>query len=236
MSNSYFDFKQFTINQDTSSFKVGTDGVLLGAYADVSDARNILDIGTGTGLIAIMLAQRSDASIVAIEPDDESYRQACGNVSKCPWSSRINVVNSDLQNYDPPEEKFDLIVSNPPYFTGSLKNPDPVKSRARHNDCLSFEDILHGSLRVLSESGTLQVILPFEAGNLFVAKASDYRLNCNNVLRIRPVYNGEVKRVILRFSKKNCNLTEKELVIEKGRRHDYTEDYINLTRDFYLNF
>ena len=160
MPNNHFSFKQFTIFQDKSSFKVGTDGVLLGAVGAVNGAKKILDIGTGTGLIAIMLAQRSEAGIVAIEPDEESYKQACDNVTLCPWSSRIDVENSDFQSYNPGKEKFDLIVTNPPYFTNSLKNPDTRKSSARHNDSLTSVEILKGATKILEVDGKLQLILP----------------------------------------------------------------------------
>ena len=123
MSNSYFSFKQFTVFQDKCAFKTGTDGVILGAYTDISGADKILDIGTGTGLIALMLAQRCEGEITAIEPDKDSYRQACRNVEKSKWSNRIKVENIDLQNFNPGDTKFDLIVTNPPYFINSLKNP-----------------------------------------------------------------------------------------------------------------
>jgi len=161
MANNYFTFKQFTIYQDKCSFKVGTDGVLLGACADVSGAKNILDIGTGTGLLALMLAQRCYAEIVAIEPDRDSFEQASGNVRSGKWNDRIKVVNTDLQNYDPGTVKFDLIVSNPPYFTDSLKNPDPRKAASRHNDTLSSGEILRSVSRLLSDKGKLQIILPY---------------------------------------------------------------------------
>src|SRR4030042_39395 len=120
MANSYFHFKQFTINQDKCTFKVGTDGVLLGACADVAGAGKMLDIGTGTGLIALILAQRSNAEITAIEPDHDSYEQACDNVRQSKWHERIKVVKTDLQNYDTGDVRFNLIVTNPPWFTDSL--------------------------------------------------------------------------------------------------------------------
>ena len=116
MANSFFRFKQFTINQDKCAFKVGTDGVLLGACANVTGMKRILDIGTGTGLIALMLAQRCDAEIIAIEPDNDSFVQASANVRLSKWSGRIRIENCTLQNFYPDNTSFDLIVSNPPYF------------------------------------------------------------------------------------------------------------------------
>lgn len=236
MANDYFQFRKFTIYQDRSAFKVGTDGVLLGALADVSDAEKILDIGTGTGLIAIMLAQRSNAGIVAIEPDKDSYLQACENTGSCPWSKRIEVVNSDFQIFSLTESKFDLIVSNPPFFTGSMKNPDLRKSSARHSDNLTASDILHGSAKLLSDNGLLQLIFPFTEGNMFISKAQESGFHCNIKLNIKPLPGSKVKRLILGFNRFKTDLIEKELVIGKGPRHEFTEEYLKLTRDFYLNF
>jgi tRNA1Val (adenine37-N6)-methyltransferase len=236
MSNNFFSFKQFTINQEKAGFKVGTDGVLLGACADITSAGKILDVGTGTGLIAIMLAQRSDAEIVAIEPDYESYLQACDNVRICKWQSRIKVEHTSLQNYFPDNKKFDLIVINPPYFTDSLKNPDPRKSAARHTGTLNSEEILEGVTRLLEDDGRFQLILPYVEGNIFIADAQKYGLYCINILKIKPLPTSEIRRLILLFSRERLKVTEKFLTIEHGRRHEFTEDYINLTKDFYLKF
>jgi tRNA1Val (adenine37-N6)-methyltransferase len=235
MPNSYFSFKQFTIHQDKAAFKVGTDGVLLGATADINGAIRILDIGTGTGLIAIMLAQRCDAKIVAIEPDYDSYIQCCENVSRSRWKERITVEHTALQNFIH-ADKFDLIITNPPFFTDSLKNPDPRKSASRHNDTLSDKELLEGASRLMAEGGKLQVILPYAEGNIFIAEASQYGFYCNNILKIRPLPASEIRRMILTFSKQRLIPTEKFLTIEHGSRHDFTEDYKNLTKDFYLKF
>lgn len=236
MANHYFSFKQFTICQDKSAFKVGTDGVLIGASADITGVKRILDIGSGTGLIAIMLAQRCNAEIVSIEPDHESYLQTCYNVSLCKWSSRIKVENTRLQNYFPGNEKFDLIVTNPPYFTDSLKNPDPRKAAARHNDSLTSEEILEGASRLMDDEGRLQLILPYPQGNVFIAEAQKWGLYCNNMLKIKPLPGAGIRRLILTFSRKRLRITERFLTIEHGRRYDFTEEYINLTKEFYLNF
>ncbi len=236
MAKNYFTFKQFTIKQDRSAFKVGTDGVLLGAAADVTGAKRILDIGTGTGLIAIMLAQRSEADIVALEQDYDSYIQAVENVQSCRWSNRIQVVHTDLQNYSAGNEKFNLIVTNPPYFDRSLKNPDPVKSATRHNDSLSADEILTCVLRLLEEEGRFYLIMPYTEGSIFIAGAQEYGLYCNSLLKVRPLPGSEIKRLVMGFRKTREKAMEKFLTIESGRRHDFTENYISLTRDFYLKF
>jgi len=236
MTNNYFSFKQFIIHQDKAAFKVGTDGVLLGASADVTNTKRILDIGSGTGLVAIILAQRCDAEIVAIEPDHESFIQTCDNVNLCKWNSRIKVVHTNLQNYYPGKEKFDLIVTNPPYFTDSLRNPDPRKSATRHNDSLTSDEILNGVLRLLEDEGRLQLIMPYVEGNVFIAEAQKYGFYCYNILKIKPLLTAEIRRLILSFSRERLKVTEKFLTIEHGKRHEFTEEYINLIKDFYLKF
>ncbi len=236
MANNYFRFKQFTVYQERSAFKVGTDGVLLGAYTDISNSKKILDIGTGTGLIALMLAQRSGAEIVAIEPDVDSFTEACDNIRRSNWEDRISIENCRLQDFLPGDTLFDLIVSNPPYFTDSLRNPDPIKSMARHNVLLSHEDILTGTSRLLTEDGKLQLILPYPGGNIFIAEAQEYGFHCNDILKIKPHLSAEIRRLILCFSRKRTRITEKFLTIERGKRHEFTDDYMNLTRDFYLKF
>lgn len=236
MSNNYFNFKQFTIYQDKSAFKIGTDGVLLGAYADVSNASFILDVGTGTGLIALMLAQRCGAEIHAIEPDRESWLQACRNISDSKWSGRIKAENTDVQSYKQGDFKFDLIVTNPPYFSDSLKNPDTRKASTRHKDTLPNSELLEAVSALLNNAGKFQIILPYAEGNIFIAEAQEYGLYCNAIFKIKPLPTSEIRRMILTFSKERLKVIEKFLTIERGVRHEFTEDYKNLTKDFYLKF
>jgi tRNA1Val (adenine37-N6)-methyltransferase len=236
MTNNYFNFKQFSINQDKSAFKVGTDGVLLGACADIEGVGRILDIGSGTGLISMMLAQRCDAELTAIEPDQDSFIQMYDNFRQCKWHERLKAVHTTLQNFDKEEVKFDLIVTNPPYFTDSLKNPDPRKSAARHSDSLTPDEILRGVLKFMDEEGSFQLILPYVEGNIFIALANKYGLYCNSILKIRPLPSSEIRRMILKFSKIQKKPVESFLTIEHGRRHEFTEEYINLTKEFYLKF
>lgn len=235
MANSYFSFKQFTIYQDKSAFKVGTDGVLLGACAGLSRSGNILEIGSGTGVVAIMLAQRCDAMITAIEPDYNSFMQTAENVARCKWRDRIRVEHTDFQNFRS-TGKFDLIITNPPYFSDSLKNPDARKAVTRHNDSLSSAEILEGVLNYMKEDGCLQLIMPYAEGNVFIAEAAGYGLYCNNILKIKPLPSSEIRRLILTFSKTQKKTVEKFLTIENGTRHEFTEEYRNLTKEFYLKF
>ncbi|MBA4321951.1 MAG: tRNA (adenosine(37)-N6)-methyltransferase TrmM [Odoribacter sp.] len=237
MSKNYFRFKQFTINQEKAVFKVGTDGVLLGALADLSGAKRILDVGTGTGLIAIMTAQRSNASIVAIEMEIMSYRQACENVEESKWKARIELINKGFIEYAGASgEKFDIIISNPPYFRDSLKNPDATRSAARHSEFLSSSDILKGTAKLLNQTGSLQLILPYAEGTLFIAEACEYGLFCNCIIKIKPVPTGEIIRLILKFERTKKPVSEKFLTIETATRHRYTDEYKEVTKDFYINF
>lgn len=237
MANKYFEFKQFKIRQEESAFKVGTDGVLLGACTDLSGAASILDIGTGTGLIAIMCAQRSEADIFAIEPDHNSYLQAVVNVKACRWAERISVIESDLANYSSGQEKkFDIIISNPPFFRNSLLNPDKSKASARHSYSLSSDDLVRGSDTLLNKGGSLYMILPYEEGTLFIAEAGAAGLYCNSIIKVKPFPEGKVIRLIMKFERLKKQIREKFLTIETGTRHHYTEEYKELTKEFYLNF
>lgn len=235
MANNYFIFKHFTINQGKSAFKVGTDGVLLGACADVSGAGKILDIGTGTGLIALMIAQRCNALITAIEPDHESFTECCENINRSPWKDRVTAIESTLQDFRS-DVKYDLIVTNPPYFSGSLVSPDQRKSSARHDISLSSADILRSLNELLSEDGHLQLILPYAEGNIFIAEAAEHGYYCQDILKIRPLSTSEIRRLILRFGRRRVRPSEKFLTIEHGKRHEFTEEYRKLTGNFYLKF
>ena len=237
MPNDYFSFKQFTIRQEKSSFKVGTDGVLLGACADIEGAGSILDIGTGTGLIAIMAAQRSDAEITAIEPEIGSFMQAEINIKNCPWPGRIKLINTDLKKFfETTGQKFDLLISNPPYFRNSLKNQDAVKTLTRHADSLTSTDLLRGSATLLEENGRLEIIMPYTEGTVFIAEASEWGLYCNRIIKVKGNPKGDVIRLIMKFERTKKPVHEKYLTIETGTRHRYTEEYKEATRDFYLKF
>jgi tRNA1Val (adenine37-N6)-methyltransferase len=237
MANDHFRFKQFLINQGKAAFKVGTDGVLLGAWADISGFRRILDIGTGTGLIALMLAQRCNAFITAIEPDSESYSQAVENIINSRWADRLKVENTDFQSFfNSSPETFDLIVTNPPFFTNSLKNPDIRKSNTRHNEILSTNNILTGVSKLLSAEGKLRLIMPYAEGSLFIAEASSFELYCNNILKVKTQPSGPIRRLLMEFGRDRLQLTEKFLTIESGGRHVYSDEYVELTKDFYLYF
>ncbi len=237
MPNDYFKFKQFTIHQDKCAMKVGTDGVLLGAWANCENAKNILDIGTGTGLIALMLAQRSKTNIDAIEIDEVACRQAKENVGNSLWRERIEIINKSFQNFSKStNNKYDLIVSNPPYFQNSLFAPDKKRTDARHNSNLELEDIIDGAKKLLDEEGILSLILPYLEGNMVILKSFEKGLYCIRQTKVLPKPNREPKRLLLEFMKIKKPLIEQEIIIELNKRHEYSEAYKNLTKDFYLAF
>lgn len=235
MANNYFRFRQFIIHQEGAAFKVTTDSVLLGSWADIGTAGTILDIGTGTGLLALMTAQRSGAVITAIEPDEKSFRQAGENISLSEWKERITLINTRLQEFTSScNGRFDAIISNPPYFTASLLNPDRRKALARHNMALPMEDLVKCSEKLLAENGMLHVVIPASDSEGFTGTASDNGLYCCKMLRILPLPDREPKRVLLSLGREKLTTVVSSLVIETGARHRYSDEYLALTGDFYL--
>lgn len=215
--------------------KVGTDGVLLGAWVRAEDAKRILDIGTGTGLIALMLAQKSPAPVDAIDIDRPSFEQATQNARTSPWADRVRVIHSSLQDFKP-GYRYDLIVSNPPYFIDSFKAPGEARNMARSaSHSLSYEELLHGVGRLLNNTGRFCVILPFKEGQLFREKAEQNGLFCNHLVNIKTGRDKPFKRVLMEFSRREEELVEEELVIHYDERQ-FTEEYKSLTRDYYPAF
>jgi len=237
MSSGQFRFKQFTINQERAMFKVTTDSVLLGAWTDIERAGSILDIGTGTGLLALMAAQRSAARIVAIEPDRDSFLQAGININGSPWAERITLLNTALQDYYPDGGAgFEAIIINPPYFVNSLMNPDENKARARHNVTLQQTDLLEAAGRLLNNGGSLHLVLPVNEAERFLVLAVNYRLFCSRRMLVRPTPGQQPSRVLMTLRQENGPFIEEEIVIEKGGRHIYSAEYVSLTKEFYLKF
>ncbi|MRT94640.1 tRNA1(Val) (adenine(37)-N6)-methyltransferase [Ancylomarina sp. 16SWW S1-10-2] len=237
MANTYFQFKQFRINQEGSAMKVGTDGVLLGAWANVEKAKSFLDIGTGTGLIAIMLAQRTNNSskIDAVEIDNSSYQQAVNNFDDCPWNDRIKAFHASFQYFVAnTSSKYDCIVSNPPYFINSLKAKDESRTQARHADGLPFEDLIEGTKNLLNPEGKFSVILPVKEGNYFIRIACIAGFSLSKKIEVLPNPGKIAKRLLIELTLANQDTIETQLCVENGQRHVYSPEYIELCKDFYL--
>jgi len=234
-----FKFKEFTINQDKTAMKVGTDGVLLGAWCSVADYPDtILDVGAGTGVIALMIAQRSDAmTIDAVEVDEDAYEQTVANFEESDWGDRLYCYNATFTEFSDEiaeeEESYDLIVSNPPFYTDEFETDNEARNKARFTTSLSFEDLLKGVTKILSEKGVFSVIIPFKEEGSFINLAKENKLYLNRVCRVQGNETSEIKRCLLAFSFHETKIQEESLIIEIAR-HQYTQDYINLTKDFYL--
>lgn len=214
--------------------KVGTDGVLLGAWCNHANPNHILDIGTGTGLIALMLAQRfANATIEAIDIDGKACDEAQYNVGQSKFSSRITVGNKNLLAYSS-KRRFDLIVCNPPFFINGLKTADPQRNQARHVDSLSLENLVAHSANHLNRSGRLAVIIPSDQEEKFVNVSRQYAMVPHRITRVRGNAQAPVKRCLIEVGKEKAQLLRDELIVERDR-HVYTEAYQILTRDFYLN-
>lgn len=238
MSNKSFAFKRFRVEQSGAAMKVGTDGVLLGAWMRLDGAeQRVLDIGTGTGLLALMAAQRtSDAQIDAIEIDASATRQAQENAQVSPWPQRIHIYNISVQDFVPQTtERYDHIVSNPPFFTDSLKAPDASRSTARHTDTLSPDDLISTVDVLLAPEGRFSVIYPPQEADAFEKAARAKGLFCHRRTKVRGTPGNEFKRILQEFARSETVPVEDELTIEIVR-HQYTPEYIALTRDFYLKF
>lgn len=215
--------------------KVGIDGVLLGAWADVDNADAILDIGTGTGLIALMLAQRSSAQIDAIDIDADAVIQANENIQKSPWSSRIQVSEVELQKYVlNTRNRYDLIVSNPPYFVNSTKAPVENRNTARHTDTLTHKELLDNALTLLKPTGRICVILPVNEGLMSVEYAATIGLHCTKQVVVFPKPGAVAKRLLLEFSQQFTACANSEVVIESDVRHQYSPEFTALAKDYYL--
>lgn len=237
MSNKPFIFKQFTINQDRCAMKIGTDSVLLGTWTSLkTNPKSILDIGAGTGILALMLAQRSAAELIdAIEIDEDAYEQCVDNFEQSHWGDRLFCYHAALEELvDEFEDQYDLIISNPPFYSEDYKTASEQRDKARFSDALPFEHLLDSVSRLLAKEGLFSVIIPFREEKIFIALASKFKLFPNRMLHVKGAPTSETKRSLLEFSFRESAIEIQELVIETAR-HQYTEDYINLTKDFYLN-
>lgn len=238
MPNSAFAFKQFNVKQDKCAMKVGTDAVLLGSWIQPNGSTHILDIGTGTGVIALMLAQKTNASIVGIDIDVNATQQAQENVDESKFKNSITLFNTSFQDYVKTTSlKFQLIVSNPPFFEQSLKSSDEKRSNARHADVLPFDELLEGVIKVLDETGKFCLILPTLEADKFRNMAQKKGLYLSKLLRVKSRVDKDTdKRHLMQFEFKPTEFSEETIAIEEDQRHSYTQAYKELTKAYYLNF
>jgi tRNA1Val (adenine37-N6)-methyltransferase len=234
--NTYFRFKQFTVQQSVAAMKVNTDGVLLGAWTPVERAVSALDVGAGTGVIALMLAQRNARLLIdAVEIDEASAQQAAANVRQSPWDARIRVVHASFQQFAQVTEScYHLIVSNPPYFVDALPPADEKRRVSRHAATLPYADLLDGAAALLEPEGRLSVILPCVEGVFFAAQAAAKGLYCTRKTTVYAAVGKPAKRVLLLFAREPVPLQEDSLVIHLPHGVGYTPEYMALTGDFYL--
>lgn len=233
-----FNFKQFKIEQDRCAMKIGTDAVLLGAWTPIiNNPYNILDIGTGTGILSLMLAQRSNAEqIDALEIDENAYEQATDNFEESLWNDRLFCFHAGLDEFmDEPEDEYDLIISNPPFYTEDYKTENTQRDLARFEDALPFEDLIEAADLLLSENGIFSVIIPFKEEVRFITLANDFELYPLKITHVKGTPTTEIKRSLLAFTRIKQTTIIDELIIETAR-HQYTSEYIELTKDFYLKF
>jgi tRNA1Val (adenine37-N6)-methyltransferase len=219
--------------------KVGTDGVLLGAWTNTDNANSILDIGTGTGLIALMLAQRSNANITALDAEANAYQQAKINFDASPWTNRLQLVHSKIQDFHS-DQLFDLVVSNPPYFTGYYSSENLSRDIARSADVLlSYEELIFAAKKLLTANGRLTLILPADQQEKIITIANQNELALSRITFVKTKNTKDAKRILLEFVNSSSEVKEiiDELIIQSDDNgRVYTQEYIDLTKDFYLAF
>ncbi len=231
-----FRFKEFEIQQDKTAMKVGTDGVLLGAWTEIKeDVCSVLDIGTGTGLIALQIAQRSDCELIdALEIEPNAYEQAVTNFENSDWGDRLFCYHASLQEFtEEIEDTYDLIISNPPFYNSTFKELKKNRALARHTESLTFDELLQGTSKLLSDSGSCAFIIPFEEEEKFLETAKKNHLFPNRITHVKGNIKTPIKRSLLQLSFTESTPKMEELSIEI-ERHRYTDTYLNLVQEFYL--
>lgn len=233
--NQFFKFKQFTIWQDQTAMKVCTDACILGAFVEVKNTKRILDIGAGTGLLSLMAAQRSEAQIEAVEIDESAYNQAVKNVSESIFKDKIKVINKNIVDFE--SDKFDLIVSNPPFYQNSLQSPDGQVNKALHSTELSFEKLTQSVNRLLDDEGRFVVLLPSFETNEFIKVAQKNNLFLHHQLTIRHDQSKPIFRVISTFKKTQVlDYQVDSLVIWQENAKVYSDEFKALLKEYYLIF
>lgn len=235
MSETSFHFRQFTVHQEKCAMKVGTDSVLFGSWIEPGNAIRILDIGTGTGILALMLAQKSTAMIHGVDIDQHAFEQSNENFKISPWFNQLQSIHTSIQQFaeKTPEAHYDLIVSNPPYFQQASKPSEESRLNARHSDSLSFDALISGVKKLLHPAGRFCIILPCKEGMEFMDKANRHGLFCRELVRVKTKTDRHEKRLIMEFTFSIKPLNEREIIIQ-NEDGSFTEDYIELTKEYYI--
>jgi len=232
-----FNFKQFSVQQDQCAMKIGTDSVLLGAWCPIeNNPFSVLDIGAGTGVLSLMLAQRSNAEqIDAIEIDENAYEQCVDNFENSPWADRLFCFHAALDEFvEEPEDEYDIIISNPPFYSENFKTENIQRDLARFQDALPFEELVEAANILLSENGIFAVIIPYKEEQYFIDLCAEVELFPIKITRVKGTPDTEIKRSLLAFKRYELPTLETNTLIIETNRHQYTNDYIDLTKDFYL--
>lgn len=232
-----FQFKQFSIQQDRCAMKIGTDAVLLGAWCPIDNKPfSVLDIGAGTGILSLMLAQRTSAEqIDALEIDEDAYEECVENFEASPWSDRLFCFHAGLDEFvDEPEDEYDIIISNPPFYSENYKTENESRDLARFQDALPFEELVDAACLLLSENGIFAVIIPFKEEERFIDLCAEVELFPVKVTRVKGSHTTPIVRSLLAFKRYELSVLEADELVIEINRHEYTDDYIHLTKEFYL--
>lgn len=236
MSSKPFKFKNFQVNQNQCAMKIGTDAVLLGAWTSLKNQPfSILDIGAGTGILSLMLAQRSAAEVIdALEIDDLAYEQCVDNFEQSPWGDRLFCYHASLEEFaNEIDDQYDLIICNPPFFAEDYKTKNSQRDLARFQEAMPFEHLLESVSKLLNKNGVFAVVIPYNQESYFISIASKLGLFAHKILHVKGNPSSEIKRSLIEFSYDEQNIIKEDLTIEFDR-HQYTPEYINLTKEFYL--
>lgn len=232
-----FQFKQFSVNHDRCAMKIGTDSVLLGAWCPIDNHPfSVLDIGAGTGILSLMLAQRTHAEqLDAIEIDENAYEQCVENFEASPWSDRLFCFHAGLDEFvDEPEDEYDIIISNPPFYAENYKTENDARDAARFQEALPFEELVEAASLLLSENGIFAVIIPFKEEERFIELCAEAELFPVKVTRVKGSHTTPIVRSLLAFKRYELSVLEADELVIEINRHEYTDEYINLTKEFYL--
>jgi tRNA1Val (adenine37-N6)-methyltransferase len=234
---SKFHFKQFSVQQEKSAMKIGTDAVLLGAWCPIhNNPFSVLDIGAGTGILSLMLAQRTNAEqIDAIEIEEAAYEECVENFENSPFSDRLFCYHAGLEEFvDDPEDEYDLIISNPPFYSEDFKTQNLTRDLARFQDALPFNELVEAADLLLSENGIFAVVIPYKEEAHFIELCADVELFPIKITRVKGSHTTPIVRSLLAFKRFELSVLEADELVVEFNRHEYTDDYINLTKDFYL--